>query len=77
MADVPEGVCLEAQDGAVTPARRILVSGGTPRDTDTETVFQPKGLLHVDVAPGLWPTGVMEGSLLISNSSVLDQEIAD
>ena len=52
------------------------MSGGVPRDTDVEAVFQPKNLT-MDIAPGLWPTGAMEGSVLVSNNSELDQEIED
>ncbi len=52
------------------------MSGGVPRDTDVEAVFQPKNL-PMDIAPGLWSTGAMEGSVLVSNCSELDQEIED
>ena len=65
-------MALAPDEGAWVPVRR---GGKNLSDSrDCEVVFQAEGA-PVDIATGLWPTGVSEGLVFVANTTEFDQHI--
>jgi hypothetical protein len=68
-----DALSLAPDEGAWIPVRRTLPHGvAVATGCDVEVVLPSPGL-EVEVVPGLWPTGAVEGLVFVGNATDFDQ----